>query len=258
MADKPTQDPDQKRMTVGEHLEELRQRLIYSLCAIAAGMAICLTFASRIVALLEGPYMRAMESLELQPRLIVLEVSGGLTTVLKVAFYAGLVIASPVVIHQTWLFVAAGLYERERRHVRWAVPFSAALFVAGAAFFLMAISERIIYYLLGLSVWLGITPTITFASFIGFMLKMMVVFGVAFQTPLAIVVLTAAGLVGPGKLSHFRRHVIVAILILAALLTPPDPFSQIALALPMWLLYELGVLLSWLYVRKRGDRRETS
>jgi len=238
-------------MSLAEHLEELRRRLIYMICAVAVAMVICLVFASRIVSLLEGPYLRAMERLGLENRLIVLEVTSGLVTLLKVSFYAGLLVASPVVVHQAWQFVAAGLYERERRYLRRTVPLSAGLFIAGALFYLLVVSEQIIYYLLRLSTWLGMAPKITFDSFISFMLRMMVVFGVGFQTPLAILVLTAAGLVSPAVLHRYRKHVIVVILTLAALLTPPDPFSQIVLAVPMWLLYELGVLLSWLYVRKR-------
>ena len=258
MTDLPSQEPDEKRMSLGEHLDELRRRLIYMMCAVAAAMLACLLFASRIIGFLEGPYKRAMESLGLEGQLIVLEVASGLTTLLRVSFYAGLLVSSPFVIYQAWAFIAAGLYERERRYVRMAVPFSAALFIAGAAFFLLVVSERILYYLLKLSTWLGMAPRITFDSFISFMMRTMVVFGVGFQTPLAIVILTAAGLVGPAALRRYRKHVIVGILALAALLTPPDPFSQIALAVPMWLLYELGVLLSWLYVRKRRGRQSLS
>jgi Tat protein translocase TatC len=239
-------------MSVGEHLEELRRRIIYVLLGMAVSTGLSLVFAPRIISLLKIPYVNVMERLGLEPNLAVLDVAGGLVSYLKIALYAGLILAAPFILYQVWAFVSVGLYEREKRYVRRSVPFSSVLFVGGVAFFLLVVAQRVLYFLLALAKWLGMVPVITFPNFMSFMMRMMVVFGLAFQTPLAILVLGMTGLVSARALNRYRKHVIVTILALAAMLTPPDPFSQIALGLPMWGLYELGVLLVYLFVRKRS------
>lgn len=247
---KTEERPKETRMSVGEHLEELRRRILYALVGLAGGMVIGLIFAPDIVGMLKEPYVRGMEALGREGNLVVLEATSGLTNYLKVAFYSGLVLGSPWIFYQLWMFVAAGLHERERRYVRWAMPFCTLLFLGGAAFFLWVVSERILHYLLKLTEWLGMVPMITFENHISFMLRMMVVFGLAFQTPLVILVLVWTGLVDIKTLHHYRRHVIIAMMVFSAMFTPPDAFSMAALAVPMWLLYELGVLLAYLLLKK--------
>jgi sec-independent protein translocase protein TatC len=247
---KTEERPEETRMSVGEHLEELRRRILYALLGLVAGMVVGLIFAPDIIGMLKEPYIRGMEKLGLKGDLVVLQATSGLTNYLKVAFYSGLVLGSPWIFYQLWMFVAAGLHDRERRYVRWAVPFCTLLFLGGAAFFLWVVSERILHYLLKLTVWLGMDPMITFENHISFMLRMMVVFGLAFQTPLVILVLVWTGLVDMKTLRRYRRHVIIAIMIFSAMFTPPDAFSMAALAVPMWLLYELGILLAYLLLRK--------
>ena len=238
-------------MTLGEHLEELRRRLIYALLAVAASTVAALCFCPALINLLRLPYHHAMERLQMPGELVVLGVADSLSIYLMVSLYAGLIVSAPVVLHQLWLFVGAGLYRRERRMVMLSVPFSAVLFLGGAAFFLAAVSEPILYYFMSVSRWLGTVPMITFDRYIGFMAKMMVLFGLAFQTPLVVLVLAAVGIVSIRGLNKYRRHVIIAVLVVAGVLTPPDPFSQIALAVPLWGLYELGVLLAYLLVGRK-------
>jgi len=242
-----------REMTLGEHLEELRRRVVYALIGLAAGLAVGFVFGFDLLQLLKDVYLRVVERLGIEADLVILEVSGGLTLYLKVALYAGIVVASPWLFLQTWLFVSEGLYQRERRAVLIAAAACCVLFLAGAAFFLLLVAENILYYLLLMVRWTGAEPTITFHSHVTFMTRMMFVFGVGFQTPLLIYLLAALGLVSVQRLNHYRRHVIVVILILAAVLTPPDPFSQMALAVPMWILFEFGVLLA--YVAHRRKRR---
>jgi sec-independent protein translocase protein TatC len=241
---------DASRMGLEEHLEELRWRILYAILGLAVATAVCLIFAPRLIEWLKGPYVAAMNSVGLEPDLAVLDVSAGLKNYLKVSIYAGLVIASPWVFYQFWAFVAAGLYERERRYVHFAAPACAGLFIAGATFFVLVVARPVLSFLLGLTVWLGMTPIITFDSHIGFMARMMVVFGLAFQTPLLILLLRLMDVVSMAALHHYRRHVIVGIFLMAAIFTPPDPLSQLAMAIPMWLLYELGIVLSWIFVRR--------
>lgn len=252
------QQSDEKRMSVGGHLDELRKRLIYIIVASVVSTMGCLYFAPHIIAFLKRPYVSVMTRLGLEPNLAVLDVAAGLANYIKVAFFAGIVIAFPFIFYHVWAFISVGLYRREKHYARLAVPFCTLLFAGGALFFVLVVAERVLYFLLALTVWLGMVPIITFENFLSFMLRMMVVFALAFQSPLVILILVAMGVVTTKTLNRYRRHVIVAILILAALFTPPDPVSQLALAVPMWLLYELGLILAYLLVtrrrRKRADR----
>jgi len=246
---------DDAKMTLGEHLEELRRRIIYALVGLAVAAAVSLLFTFDLLELLRRSYLDVLSQLNIPGNLVILDVTGGITNYLKVALYSGLVLASPWVFYQAWLFVSSGLHPRERRLVLIAAASCSVLFVCGAAFFLLVVAERVLFFLLMMIKWMGADPKITFRSHIAFMTQMTIVFGLAFQTPLLIFLLGALNVVSVATLNRYRRHVIVAILLLAALFTPPDPFSQIALAIPLWLLYELGVLLTYLFVRKRKARR---
>lgn len=251
----PSRDHDDEPMTIGEHLEELRRRILYALLGLAAGTAVAMLFGQHLVALLEAPYVTVMREAGVEPELAILQVTDGFTTYVRLGVVFGLVLSSPWVFYQLWTFVSAGLYPRERRYVLLAVPFSAALFAAGAAFFLFGVSTMVLRFFVAFSAWLGLTPLITFQNHLRFMTSMMVAFGLGFQTPLAVMLLAKVGLVRIATLHRYRRHVIVGILILAALFTSPSPVDQVALAIPMWALYELGVLLAWLTTRN-GRRAE--
>ncbi len=247
---------DENRMSIGEHLDELRRRIIYALVGVALAMTAGLLLTPRTIAFLKAPYMEQMEAIGQEPNLVVLQVTGGLVNYLRVGFYSAIVIASPWVCYQLWMFVAAGLHGKEKRYVRRIIPFCALLFLSGAAFFVLLIADQVLHYLLKMCLWVGTIPMITFENYISFMLRMIVVFGVAFQTPLVILVLAWVGLVSIRSLNQHRRHAIVAILVMAAIFTPPDLFSQVALAVPMWLLYELGVLLAYLAIRGKARARK--
>ncbi|MCK4275068.1 MAG: twin-arginine translocase subunit TatC [Phycisphaerae bacterium] len=224
---------DTDKMPLGEHLEDLRRRLIYALIALAVGMGAGLIFGRWIIELLKWPYAVAMQRAELEANLAVLTATGGLTAYLKVSLLAGLILAAPWIVYQFWMFVSAGLYPRERRYVHLAVPFSAALFVGGAVFFLAVVAAPSLYFLITFSKWLGVEAVITLQSHISFMVSLAVVTGLGFQTPLVILILAKMRLVSQTSLRRYRKHVIVAILALAAIFTPPDIFTQLALGLPM-------------------------
>jgi sec-independent protein translocase protein TatC len=153
------------------------------------------------------------------------------------------------------MFVSAGLYKHERKYITYAVPFSASLFIAGAMFFLFYISPMILKAFFLFNKWFGqgqLQALVKINNHVTFMTNMMMVFGFCFQMPIAVLLLGKMGLVTVKSLGRYRRYVIVGILILAAFVTSPSPLDQIALAIPMWLLFELGVLLVYLLVdRKR-------
>ncbi len=249
--DEERHDP---KITVGEHLDELRRRVIYALVGLIVAIGVSAIFGQELLPLLRRPFDRVMVDMNLQPELKLLEVTAGFTTYLKIVLIAGLLLSSPWVFYHIWRFVSVGLYPRERRAVLWALPASVGLFVAGALLFLLVFSAYMLKFFIGFATWMGLDPQIRFQDYVGFMTTMMLVFGVGFQTPLVVLALARMGLVKVSSLNHYRRHVVISLLIFAALLTPPDPFSQLSLAIPMWLLYELGVLLAWLSMRKRSRR----
>ncbi len=247
MDDEPS-TAHEARMTVGEHLEELRRRIIRALLGLAVGVAIAMAAGNHLVDALKHPYIRAMAETGREPELIVLHAAEGFLIYLKVALVAGLVLSSPWVFYQLWMFMAAGLHRRERRMVLPAVAVSAGLFLAGAAFFLLGVAVPVLRFFIGFSGWLNLRADITFDNHVSMMLGLMLVFGLAFQTPIVVLLLARMGVVTRGQLSKYRRHVIVCMFLLGAVATSPSPLDQVALALPMWLLYELGVLLVRVFV----------
>ena len=244
-----------KKMTLVEHLEELRTRIIRAMLGLVVGVAVALIFGKQIFAVIEAPYVAIMGNTAPLKAMSYTETVG---MYLQIGFYCGLVIASPWVFYELWMFVAAGLYKHERRYVLTAVPFCTGLFVTGAAFYLFVVSRPTLRFLLGFNTWLGIEPLITFSNHVDFMTNMMLVFGLCFQLPVAMLVLAKMGVVTIKTLHHYRRHAIVVILIVAAVLTPsPSPVDQLALAIPMWLLYELGVVLVYFLVTRKQRAEET-
>ncbi len=250
------EDPSDVQMSLSEHLEELRWRLIYALIGLAVAMALCLAFSKFMLQGLEYSYNAAMADLGQPQGLNIRHPTEAFTRFLMVGLVAGIVVSSPWIFYQLWMFVAAGLYPRERKYVTYAVPFSSVLFIAGAAFFLLVVLRQVMKFFLGFSIWLGWRPQIMATFYISFVLKLTIVFGLAFQLPLAVLILAKMGIVSVRTLHHYRRHVVVGILISAAFLSPPDPFSQLALALPMWILYELGVVLVYFLVARKQKEPE--
>lgn len=252
MAESQTEhEPHQ--MTFLEHLEELRRRILYALGGLVGGLAIALVLGKPIKALLTSPYNRLMDSIGEEAALKVLSMQEGLILYFRIALYAGVVIACPWILYQFWQFVSAGLYPHEKRVVHTAVPFSVLLFLAGAGFFVFIVSFPMLQFFHAFNQWLGVTEMITYKEHVRFMTSMMLVFGLGFQMPLVVLVLERVGIVSLQTLRHYRRHVIIGVLIFAAAVTSPSPLDQVLLAVPMWLLYELGILLVYLSRRKRKE-----
>lgn len=251
-------EDDSTRMTLGEHLEELRKRLFWALLGLGLAMCITLPCGKYIIEdVLKRPYTRIMGEFGLEADLTVLTMVGGITVYIRVALVSGLVLASPWVFYQLWQFIAAGLYTKEKRYVHYAVPCSAGLFLIGAVFFLTVVSDQMFRFFIWFNtVYMNVKMVITLDKYITLVCLMMLVFGVAFQTPLAVLLLSKMGLVSTRTLNRYRKHVIVGMLILAALVTSPSPVDQVLLAVPMWLLYELGVLLAYLLVERKHEEVE--
>lgn len=228
-------------MSLGDHLEELRFRLIRALAGLVLGAVICLFFGSKLIDFIQRPYNDLMP----EHPLVVLGPADAVIGYMKISLIAGLIISSPWVFYQLWMFVAAGLYPNEKRYVHTAVPFSAALFITGALFFLFVVAPISLAFFLKFGKFINVQANWTFQKYVSFMAMLMLVFGIGFQTPIAVFVLNRTGLVSLEALRRSRKFVLLAIFIVAALATPPDVISQVTLALPLYALFELGILLSY-------------
>ncbi len=238
-------------MTLGDHLEELRRRIFFALIGLAVAVIGALACGKWLTELFKLPYVTAMEQAGKEPVLAVLAVTTSLTMYMKISLIGAAVIASPWIFYQMWMFISAGLLPKEKRYVVFAVPVSAGLFICGAMFFLFVTAIPILKFFIAFNDWMGMKMVITFESYVGMIATMILVFGLVFQTPLLVLLLAKMGVVSLEMLKQYRKHVIVCIVILGAMLTPPDPISQISMALPMWLLYELGVVLVRLFANTK-------
>lgn len=234
-------------MSLGDHLEELRIRLILALIGLVVGAVICLFFGPAIIAFIQKPYNELMP----ERPLTALAPADAFVGYMKVALISGLIVSSPWVFYQLWMFVSAGLYPREKRYVRLAVPFSAALFVAGALFFIYVVAPITLVFFLKFGEIIDVSPNWTFQKYVSFITVLMLVFGLGFQTPVAIFFLSKTGLVSIAALHRSRKYVLLGVFVVAAVATPPDVISQITLAVPLYLLFELGILLSYIAQRKK-------
>ena len=200
----------------------------------------------RIIEFIEAPYY----SLTDKP-LVVLAPADAFVAYMKISLIAGLIISCPWVFYQLWMFVAAGLYSHERRYVRTAVPFSAGLFVTGALFFVFVVAPISLRFFLKFGTFINVEPNWTLQKYVSFMTMLMLVFGVGFQTPIAIFILNRTGLVSIAAFKRSRKFVLLGVFFLAAVATPPDVISQVTLAIPLYGLFEFGILLSWAAGRRR-------
>lgn len=247
------ENPDQYRMSLGEHLDELRTRLIYALSGVALVTVLCLVFGSRLIQFVVEPVRAAVEQITGRsgPTLVVLTPTEAFIVTVKTAFVVAFVISSPWVLHQLWLFVAAGLYRHERKVVYVFVPFSAVLFIGGTVFAYTIVLKYGLRFLLGFGGLTDalVTPNITLSSAVNFVMTLSVVMGAVFQLPLVMMILSKVGIVEVSTWTKNWRYAVAAIFLLAAIMTPPDVFTQVMMAGPMIGLYWLGVALAKAMVR---------
>ena len=249
------EEVDASRAPLLDHLIELRRRLLYSMAALAVAFAICLYFAEQIFAFLVQPLLRAG-----QGTVIYTEIFEAFFVNVKVAFFAAMMIAFPVIANQIWQFVAPGLYRKEKRAL---LPFLVAtpvLFLSGAALAYFLAVPLALHYLLGFQGVVGgvkreALPAI--GNYLSFIMQFLFGFGLAFLLPVLLMLLEMAGIVTRKQLISARRYAIVASVAIAAVLTPPDLLSQVLLAVPMIILYELALIGIWFTERRRAREPKT-
>ncbi|MFT5464509.1 MAG: sec-independent protein translocase protein TatC [Planctomycetota bacterium] len=274
---------EETRMSLAEHLNELRRRLFRGVLAVAVAFGAGLFFQAAIVEFVKQPYMRASEMLNEYwletaieavaedptcapeffqdgypevvnllrpvPDLIGLKPSEGFLFSIKVVFYAALVTGGPVLLWQMWQFIASGLYKHERKLVYAYFPISLGMLAAGISFGFFATVPYAIYFLNKDAYAL---MSITTEYYLTFVTGLCIAFGVVFQLPLVLTFLGRAGMVEAKTLRSYRGHFLLGAFVFAAILTPPDPFTQALLGLPMILLYELGIIGCRIWGRPRS------
>ncbi len=231
------------------HLRELRKRLIISIIALAAGFAISYVFSERLYGILVHPLMPAMpKGSEFVAFTGVVE---PFFVYIKVAFLGGAALASPVILYETWAFVAPGLYEKEKRWFLAVVLFSSLLFICGLLFAYFVVFPFAFKFLLS---YAGprLRPFISMNSYFSLVTRLLIAFGLVYQLPLAMLVLARTGIVTAGRFLSWWRYAVIIIVIVAAVLTPtPDAFNQMLMAGPLLVLYFLGIVLAKFFGKKK-------
>lgn len=224
-----------------QHLEELRRAVLGSLGALVVGMGLAIPFAPRVFRILQRPLTTLTGDAE--PFLRTLDVSGGFTLAMQLVFWTGLLISLPVILYFIGGFISPGLTPRERRLAGRAVIVAAGLFVLGVWIGYTVSLPIALKVMLQTNVWLGIRAEWIVSSYIVFTLQLLVAFGLVFELPVLLTALGWMGLVSSARLRAARRVVIVVILVIAMILTPPDVFTQLIMAIPLILLYEVCIVL---------------
>jgi sec-independent protein translocase protein TatC len=231
------------------HLEELRKRLIICFISIGIGFVAAYGFKEKLFQILMHPLVSVMKTGE---TLIFTGLPEAFFTYLKVAFLAGILLASPVIIYQFWIFVAPGLYEKERRLLVPIVFLSTFFFMAGAFF------GYFIVFPFGFKFFLGfatdtIKPLPSMREYLSLSSKLLLAFGLVFELPLVITFLAKLGIVNVEFLKKNRKYAILLFFVFAAILTPPDVVTQIMMAVPLMVLYEISILGAKVFGRKTSD-----
>jgi len=230
------------------HLIELRERLVRSLLGVALCCIPTLYFSAELYDVLAYPLM---QSLPQGSRMIATGVITPFLIPMKISIMAGFLLALPLVLYQAWAFVAPGLYSHEKKLVLPLVVSSTLLFLTGMLFCYFIVFGKVFAFIASFAPK-SITVAPDIEAYFNFVLGMFVAFGLAFEVPVVVVVLVLANIVTVEQLREWRGYVVVVIFVVAAIVTPPDVVSQIALALPMCLLYEVGIVFAQVITRRKA------
>jgi len=239
-------DLNEREMPFLDHLEELRWRLLKSIISVFVMMVLCFLVSDEILKVLLYPGKNIDPPVPLQ----VLKVQTVFIIKLEIALFAGIIISLPVIFYQLWQFLAPGLLKKERKLLPIIVFFSVLCFLIGGAFAYFIIIPYALQFFLSLAP-IDIENNIALDFYIGFLLRLIIVFGVVFELPMLSLILSKFGILTPQFMRKYRKYAIVGAFILGAILTPPDPTTQMFLAIPIILLYELSIFISYFFATKR-------
>lgn len=245
---------EEEKLPFTEHLEELRQRLIVCFIALFIGFCIAYGFKEQLFHILMKPLIAAMGKGE---KLIFTGLAEAFFTYLKVAFLAGLMLASPVILYEFWIFVAPGLYAGERKLLLPVVFLSSFFFIGGALF------GYFIVFPIGFEFFLAfadenIQAMPSMKEYLSFSATMLLAFGAVFELPLILTFSARLGIVSADFLKKNRKYAILLIFIAAAILTPPDVISQIMMAIPLMILYEVSIVGAKIFGKKKEEQEDKS
>ncbi|MDW7709507.1 MAG: twin-arginine translocase subunit TatC [Deferrisomatales bacterium] len=234
------EEPDDDKLPFTAHLEELRSRLIKCFAAVVIGFAACYSVSDRLFDAFVEPLVRSLPE---GSHLAMIRVQEGFLAHLKVGILAAIIVSSPVIFYQAWKFVAPGLYPQEKRLVWPFVASATAFFLLGTSFAYWVVFPFGFQFLLGYATG-GIQATISMEAYLDFATKLMVAFGVVFELPVVVFFLARMGVLTHRPLARNRGYALVIIAIVASVLTPPDPFTMTLMAIPLFVLFELSILVA--------------
>jgi sec-independent protein translocase protein TatC len=240
---------DEKRMPFLDHLEELRWRLIKCIAAVMILTVVSYLFSGQLLSFLTRPFPAGR-------KLIFLSPAEGFIIRMKISLFGGIIFGLPVIFYQMWQFIAPGLLPHEKKYVPHIILISSFNFAVGALFAYFVIVPIGLNFLLSFETP-DIEATIRIRDYLGFVTNMMLAFGVVFELPVLSFLLARIGIITPEFMARYRRYAIVLIFVVAAILTPPDVFSQILLALPLLVLYEVSIVVARV-ARRRRTKAATS
>jgi sec-independent protein translocase protein TatC len=239
---------DQEKIPFSAHLEELRKRLIICFIAIGIGFVLSYGFKEKLFQILTYPLIKVMQSGD---KLIFTGLPEAFFTYVKVAFISGFILSAPVIFYQFWMFVAPGLYDKEKRLLLPIVALSTVFFIGGAFF------GYFIVFPFGFKFFLGfasdtIRPLPSMREYLSFSTKMLLAFGLVFELPLIITFFARMGIVSVDLLKKKRKYAILIIFTVSAILTPPDVGTQIMMAVPLMVLYEISIFGAKIFGKKKS------
>lgn len=241
------QEDREEKLSFVEHLEELRKRFIICLAAAGVGFLICYGFSKQIYQLLALPIRDVLQD---ENSFIFTSLTEPFFTYLKLAFFSGIALASPVIIYQIWAFVAPGLYRDEKKYVVPFVFLSTLFFAIGVLFCFLVVFPIACTFFAGFAQAGMIEMKLKMSDYLSFSSMFLLAFGIVFELPIVILFLARIGVVNHRQLAKNRKYVILLGFVVSAMLTPPDIISQILMAVPLMLLYEISILVARLFEKK--------
>jgi sec-independent protein translocase protein TatC len=228
------------------HLKELRDRLLVCIVAVAIAFIFTYYFKERLFDFLMQPFLKVMPA---QSSFIFTGITEAFLTYFKISVVAALFVAAPVILYEFWMFVAPGLYEKEKKYVYPFIFFGSLCFICGAFFCYFVVMPNMYRFFVSYAREFVI-PMPDLKNYMGLTLKLLIIFGFIFELPLVAFYLARAGIIKAKMLAKKRRYAILAVFIISAAITPPDVVSMILVALPLWGLFELGILIAKVFGKK--------
>ncbi len=244
---------EDRELSFLEHLVELRSRLLKACLSVLVVLIALLPFSRKLYEMLASPMMAQMPE---GSTMIAIDVASPFLTPFKLTLLVSIMVSIPVVLYQLWAFVAPALFKHEKRLAKPLLLSSVFLFYAGCAFAYFVVFPLVFGFLTRVAPE-GVSVMTDISKYLDFVMTLFLAFGITFEVPIATIILVATGITTAEKLASWRPYIIVGAFALGMLLTPPDVISQTLLALPMWLLFEIGIIFSRILIKKKEEDTDT-